>query len=109
MRPGREAEALKLIRAVKREAEMKQRGTLVYLVHQVLTKQKQPKATRKLCFYERYRNQAALDKHLASASWQAVKSNWPRCFEGTWKKNIKFFGIVRIAAFARRGAIPVAT
>ena len=106
MRPGREAGALKLIRAVKRQAEREQPGTLVYLVH--LLDDKDGKPGRTLVFYERYRNQAALEAHLASSSWQAVVAQWKEFFEGgSAKKGVKFAPLTRIAAFGRAGAIPV--
>jgi len=107
MRAGREADALALIRAVKRQAERDQPGTLVYLVHRVLDRKGKP--TRTLYFYERYRNEAALQAHLASSSWQRVTAQWTDCFEGkSAKAAIKFFGVQRIAAFERAGAIPTA-
>lgn len=104
MRRGREAAALRLIAAVKREAERTQPGTLVYLAHRVLGKDGKP--GRQLYFYERYRNDRALHLHLASGSWQQVLAEWPRYFEGTPARGIKFFGVARVAAFARPGAIP---
>ena len=107
MRAGREADALALIRAVKRQAEREQPGTLVYLVHRVLDRKGKP--TRTLYFYERYRNEAALQAHLASTSWRRVIAQWAEHFEGkTPKTGIKFFGVKRIAAFERAGAIPIA-
>ena len=107
MRAGREADALALIRAVKRQAEREQPGTLVYLVHRVLDRKGKP--TRTLYFYERYRNAAALNAHLASSSWKRVIAKWTDCFEGkSPKTGIEFFGVKRIAAFERPGAIPIA-
>lgn len=106
MKRGREKGALKLIAAVKREARAKQPGTLTYLVHRKLD-QATGKPTRELWFYEVYRSKAALDKHLASASWQAVQAHWTTFFEGSATK-IEFFGLERIAAFTRSGAIPLA-
>jgi quinol monooxygenase YgiN len=107
MRAGREADALALIRAVKRQAERDQPGTLVYLVHRTLDKKGKP--TRTLYFYERYRNAAALNAHLASSSWKRVIAKWTDCFEGkSPKTGIKFFGVKRISAFERAGAIPIA-
>lgn len=107
MRAGREADALALIRAVKRQAERDQPGTLVYLVHRTLDKKGKP--TRTLYFYERYRNVAALNAHLASSSWKRVIAKWTDCFEGkSPKTGIRFFGVKRIAAFERAGAIPIA-
>ncbi|HEX7942887.1 MAG TPA: antibiotic biosynthesis monooxygenase [Gemmatimonadaceae bacterium] len=110
MRAGREADALALIRAVKRQAEREQPGTLVYLVHLVhLVLDKKGKPTRTLYFYERYRNESALKAHLASTSWQRVVAKWTECFEGkSPKTGIDFFGVKRIAAFERAGAIPTA-
>jgi len=106
MRAGREADALELIRAVKRQAESEQPGTLVYLVHRVLDAKGKP--TRTLYFYERYRNAAALHTHLASSSWQRVVERWTECFEGkSAKAGVKFFGVKRIAAFERAGSIPI--
>lgn len=104
IRRGKVPGALQLIRAVKKQAEAEQPGTLVYLVHRTLDAKGKP--TRVLYFYERYRNRAALDAHLASESWEAVLTQWTRFFEGTYPKSLKFFGIERIAAFARVGAIP---
>ena len=107
MRAGRETDALALIRAVKRQAERDQPGTLVYLVHRTLDKKGNP--TRTLYFYERYRNAAALNAHLASSSWKRVIAKWTDCFEGkSPKTGIEFFGVKRIAAFERPGAIPIA-
>lgn len=104
MRRGKVPGALKLIRAVKKQAEAEQPGTLVYLVHRTLDAKGKP--TRVLYFYERYRNRAALEAHLASESWEAVLTQWTRFFEGRYPKAVKFFGVERIAAFAREGAIP---
>jgi len=107
MRAGHEADALTLIRAVKRQAEREQPGTLVYLVHRVLDRKGKP--TRTLYFYERYRNEAALQAHLASTSWKRVIAKWTDCFEGkSPRTGIRFFGVKRIAAFERPGAIPIA-
>jgi quinol monooxygenase YgiN len=90
---------------VKRQAEATQPGTLVYLVHRRLDpKTNQP--TRQLYFYERYRSMAALEAHLASSSWLRVKKEWRNYFEGSSSTSIKFFGVKRIAAFARPGTIP---
>ena len=106
MRAGREADALALIRAVKRQAEREQPGTLVYLVHRVLDTKGKP--TRTLYFYERYRSHHALTAHLASSSWQRVVERWTECFEGKSADTaIEFFGVKRIAAFERDGAIPI--
>jgi quinol monooxygenase YgiN len=104
MRAGREAGALKLIRAVERQAKSEQRGTLVYLAHRTLDRKGKP--TRTLYFYERYRSMAALKVHLASTSWQAVVAQWSRYFEGPSSASIEFFSVHRIAAFERAGAIP---
>lgn len=106
MRAGREAGALRLIRAVERQARREQPGTLVYLAHLELDQRGKP--TRTLCFYERYSSKAALDAHLASTSWQAVVQQWASYFEGRSADAVKFFGVKRISAFTRAGAIPVA-
>lgn len=106
MRRGQEKGALKLINAVKRQAQKDQPGTLVYLVHRLTDAKGRP--TRTLLFYERYRNMKALNAHLASSSWQAVVSHWPTYFEGeSAKKGVTFENMDRIAAFARDGAIPI--
>src|SRR5690242_7350825 len=106
MLAGREADALALIRAVKRQAEREQPGTLVYLVHRVLDANGKP--TRTLYFYERYRSHHALNVHLGSSSWRRVVERWTECFEGaSATAAITFFGVKRIAAFEREGAIPI--
>ncbi|MGE0442801.1 MAG: putative quinol monooxygenase [Gemmatimonadales bacterium] len=105
MRRGKVPGALRLVRAVKRQAEIDQAGTLVYLVHRVLDKSGKP--GRELAFYECYRNPKALTAHLDSTSWRALVANWDTYFEGSSKK-IAFFSAKRIGAFARRGAIPAA-
>ena len=108
MRAGKVPGALQLIRAVKRQAEAEQPGTLVYLVHRKLDAKGKP--SRHLLFYERYRNGNALKKHLGSKSWLAIEAQWQRFFEGkSAAASIKFFGVDRIAAFERPGAIPVAS
>lgn len=105
MRAGREAGALKLIRAVERQARAEQPGTLVYLAHRVLDAKGRP--TRTLYFYERYASVAALNRHLESTSWQAVVAQWTRHFEGASAASaIKFFSVDRFAAFERAGSIP---
>jgi quinol monooxygenase YgiN len=104
MRAGREAGALRLIRAVERQAKSEQRGTLVYLAHRTLDKK--GKLTRTLYFYERYRSMKALKAHLASSSWQAVVSQWTKYFEGPSADSVDFFSVHRIAAFERAGSIP---
>lgn len=104
MRRGREAGALKLIDAVRKEARASQPGTLVYLVHRVID----GKGDRTLCFYERYRNQAALNLHLGSASWKKVVEQWTEYFEGASPKSVQMLSLNRIAAFARKGAIALA-
>ncbi len=106
MKPGKVPGALRLVAAVKRQAEREQPGTLVYMVHRVLGSNKQP--SRQLYFYERYQNKAALNAHLNSSSWLKLQDEWTRYFEGTKKKGITFFGVRRIGAFARAGAIPAA-
>jgi quinol monooxygenase YgiN len=104
IRAGRVPGALRLVRAVERQASREQPGTLVYLAHLVLDKQGKP--TRQLYFYERYASKAALDAHLASSAWLALTKQWNTYFEGRNPKSIKFFGVKRLAAFARKGAIP---
>lgn len=105
MRKGKEAGALKLIRAVQRQAEREQPGTLVYLVHRLNDAKGKPGRT--LMFYERYRSVSALKAHLASSSWLAVVAQWPEYFEGdSAKTGVTFSNLTRIAAFARAGAIP---
>jgi quinol monooxygenase YgiN len=105
MRKGREAGALRLVAAVKRQSEREQPGTLVYLVHRVLDKRNRP--TRTLLFYERYRSPAALQAHLRATSWQAIEQQWRTYFEGSSWHTITSTMLTRIAAFERRGAIPV--
>lgn len=102
MRRGKEAQALELIGAVKRQSVRDQPGTLVYLVHRVLDKQHRP--TRTLLFYERYRDQAAVKAHLAASSWLALRRDWKNCFEGA---NAQVTSVAPIAEFARPGAIPI--
>jgi quinol monooxygenase YgiN len=104
MKAGKEAGALRLVNAVKRQAEREQRGTLVYLVHRVVDQK--GRSTRQLLFYERYRNAAALQAHHASSSWQAVATQWTAFFEGRSPHSITVSHLKRIAAFARPGAIP---
>lgn len=107
MRAGKVREALDLVRAVKEQAESDQPGTLVYLVHRILTEEGRPGRT--LLFYEEYRDQRALDAHLSSSSWKAVEKTWSTCFEGTSSSAIESTMLKRIAAFERAGAIPVAS
>lgn len=80
MKAGAEQRALRLVDAVRQEADREQPGTLLYLVHRVMDKKRE---TRTLLFYECYRDQKALDAHLASSSWTRLKRAWPRCFEGS--------------------------
>ena len=80
MKAGAEPRALRLVDAVRRQADHEQPGTLLYLVHRVLENKKE---SRTLLFYECYRDQKALDAHLASSSWQKLTKAWTRCFEGT--------------------------
>ena len=106
MRRGKEQGALKLVNALRREAERSQKGTVVYLVHRKLDAKGQP--TRELAFYERYSSMKALQAHLASKSWQAMVTHWPEFFEGKGPKDGgPFIKLVRIGAFMRKGAIPV--
>lgn len=81
MKAGAERRALRLVDAVKREAEDEQPGTLLYLVHRVLDGGN--KETRTLLFYECYRDKKALKAHLNGAAWQALTKAWSRCFEGS--------------------------
>lgn len=105
MKAGKVPEALKLVRAVKRQSQKEQPGTLVYMVHRVLASNGQP--SRTLLFYERYRSKEALQAHLASSSWQAIVTNWSTYFEGDGPSTaITSEKLDRIAAFARPGAIP---
>lgn len=104
MRPGKVREALDLVKTVKEQAEREQPGTLVYLVHRVLTGKGRPGRT--LLFYEEYRDQQALDAHLNSSSWKAIEKKWSTCFEGTSSSAIESSMLKRIAAFERAGAIP---
>lgn len=106
MRRGKEKGALKLVNALRRQAQKAQPRTMVYLVHRKLDAKGKP--TRELFFYERYRNMAALKAHLASPSWQAMVAHWPEFFEGTGPADGgPFIKLVRIAGFAREGAIPI--
>ena len=105
IRPGKTAEALRLIEAVKRQSEREQPGTLVYLVNHVLDKQNRPTGT--LLFYERYRDLAALKAHLNASSWQAVHRAWKKVFEGAPPApGRKVTPLASISEFARPGAIP---
>ena len=104
MRVGKVPAALKLVQAVKRQAEKEQAGTLVYLVHRVIGKN--GRETRTLFFYERYRREKALQAHLNSSSWQAIETQWSSYFEGGSSGGIESAKLKRIAAFARPGAIP---
>jgi quinol monooxygenase YgiN len=104
MRKGKEAGALRLINAVRRQAQREQPGTLVYMVHRQTDAK--GRLTRTLLFYERYRSMKALNEHLASSSWQAVVANWAQYFEGeSAKVGVKFVGMERIGAFMRPGAV----
>lgn len=102
MKPGKVAGALRLVRAVEREAKAKQPGTLVYFAHRVV-KGKKPRPTRTLLFYECYRNHAALMAHLNSASWQALVAGWSSYFERTSQmgKGVTVISLDRLAGFAR--------
>jgi quinol monooxygenase YgiN len=106
MRTGKVREASALVTAVKEQAETSQPGTLVYLVHRVLDPHGRPGRT--LLFYERYKDQQALDAHLNSSSWKAIEKDWTTCFEGPSSKSIQASMLARVAAFERPGAIPVA-
>jgi quinol monooxygenase YgiN len=106
MKRGREKGGLKLIRAVERGTEASQPGANTYLLHRTLDK-KTNKVTRKLFIYEVYRDKPALDAHLASKGWKAMKEHWKTYFEGSYKYP-RYFNAVRLAGFTRPGAIPVA-
>ena len=101
MKPGKVSGALKLVAAVKAEADASQPGTLFYLVHRTLDAAKKP--TRELLFYECYRDQAALDAHLASRSWQALTRQWRTYFEKT-PKDVEVTAVERIAGFVHLDA-----
>ncbi len=107
MRRGREDHALRLVAAVKRQAEREQPGTLVYMVHRIISTQT-GRPSRHLYFYERYRSEAALQAHLRSSSWKRLSAEWRECFTGRSPASISFFGVKRIHAFSRKGAIPSA-
>jgi quinol monooxygenase YgiN len=98
MKPGEVGLALRRVEAVKRQTEKEQPGTLFYLVHRVLDARKRP--TRTLLFYESYRDQKALDAHLAGSSWKALIAGWSECFEGS-PKDIDVTGLQRIAGIVR--------
>lgn len=104
MRPGRSARALALVERVRRQSEREQPGTLLYLVHRVLDAKRRP--TRSLLFYECYRDQSALDAHLASTSWQALVAAWGACFEGS-PTTMTVTGLARLGGFVRL-AVPSA-
>lgn len=93
--------ALARVNAVRDQANLEQPGTLLYLVHQVLDAS--GNATRSLLFYECYRNQAALDAHLASSSWQTLVNGWSECFEGTSTigNGITLTSLDRLGGFVR--------
>ena len=101
MKAGETALALQRVQAVKEQTEFEQAGAVFYLVHQVLDADKRPTDT--LLFYESYRDQAALDAHLASSSWKALVAGWSECFEGS-PTTITLTSLQRIAGFARLDA-----
>jgi quinol monooxygenase YgiN len=98
MKAGRTELAMRRVEAVKRQTELDQPGAVFYLVHRLLDARKRP--TRTLVFYESYRDQKALDAHLASSSWKALVAGWSECFEGS-PSAITVIGLQRIAGFAR--------
>ncbi|HNV73262.1 MAG: antibiotic biosynthesis monooxygenase [Gemmatimonadetes bacterium] len=97
MKPGKVALALRRVDAVRAQADQEQPGTLLYLVHRVLDAKGRP--TRTLLFYESYRDAAALQAHLDSASWKALEAGWSQCFEGTRAKGVKVTKLDRIGGF----------
>ena len=96
MKEGMVPGALALVDAVRAESDEDQPGTLIYLVHRALDKQYQP--TLDLVFYECYRDDAALEAHLASPSWKAVVAGWSQYFEGT-SSTIEVTSLGRIGGF----------
>ena len=96
MRAGQVPLALRRVAAVKTQSDREQPGTLLYLVHRELDARK--RATRTLLFYECYRDQKALQVHLASSSWQSLTRRWSECFEGT-HEDIQVTSLERIAGF----------
>lgn len=90
--------ALALVAAVEQEAAAAQPGTVVYLAHRVVDQDGVP--TLGLLFYESYIDQAAVQVHLNSRSWQTLVTNWPLCFEGT-TASIQLRPVERIAGFVR--------
>lgn len=103
MKRGKEAGALRLVRAVERQARATQPGTRVYFAHRVVKGKKAPKPSRTLLFYECYRSHAALMAHLGSTSWQALVKQWPDYFERTSQmgKGVTVTSLDRLAGFAR--------
>jgi quinol monooxygenase YgiN len=81
IKAGAVSRAMKLVDAVRRQADEEQPGTLLYLVHRVLDAK--GRETRTLLFYECHRDDAALTAHLGSSSWKALVKSWTRCFEGS--------------------------
>jgi quinol monooxygenase YgiN len=93
---GKEQNALELVNAAKAQADAEQPGTLLYFVHHVLDTNHEP--TNQLLFYECYRDQQALDAHLASTSWKALTGQWSQYFEGT-PASIAVTSLDRFAGF----------
>lgn len=99
MKRGKERAALRLVAAVRRQAESSQSGTREYVVHRVLHRQSR-RPTRTLAFYECYRNRGALTAHMKSTSWKALTAAWPAHFEGK-PTRISVIWLRRVAGFAR--------
>lgn len=81
MKAGRVRQALAAVQAVKEQADAEEPGTLFYLVHRALDP-KTKKPTRRLIFYECYRDQAAFEQHLSGSKWKALVRGWKKNFEG---------------------------
>lgn len=89
MLPGKESLALSRVAAVKAQTDAEQPGTLLYLVHRVLDRNSAPTDT--LLFYECYRDQDALNAHLACSTWKALVAGWSECFVGTQADTVLMF------------------
>lgn len=98
MQRGKVDDALELVNAVKAQSDAEQPGTLFYLVHRELDRNH--RATRTLTFYECYRDEKALKKHLNASSWKALIAHWNSCFEGT-PKDIVVTSLDRLGGFVR--------
>ncbi|MCC6316556.1 MAG: antibiotic biosynthesis monooxygenase [Gemmatimonadaceae bacterium] len=98
VKPGQADRALALVNAVAADAQANQPGTLLYYAHRVLNGAGQP--TSRLAFHECYADQAALQAHLASPSWQALVAVWSECFEGI-PADVAVTSLDRLAGFTR--------